>query len=253
MTEDHQPLIGDALSGDEPQLMLVVEKFPGASTLSVTRDVENALKNLAPGLQGIEVDTQVYRPATFLEKALDNLGRAAILGLLLMIIVIGALARSWRAALISVSTIVVSLTAALTVLQLRGVTFNTMILAGLVVALGVLIDDAVVEVDNVWAASRTATQPLDGQPSAGADVIAAAAARLRSPLLFATLVVVVAVLPLLFSRESAGSLFSAVRDVLRARGAGIAGRRADPHPGAGCLPPPGGRGPDPRTPLRSAG
>jgi len=206
VTEDHQPLIGDALSGDQAQLMLVVEKFPGASTLTVTRDVEDALKNLAPGMRGITVDTQVYRPATFLQKALDNLGIAALLGLLGVIIVLAALARSWRAAVISVSTIVVSLTAALTVLQLRGTTFNMMILAGLVVALGVIIDEAVTEADTLSDRVRHRRDGLDGQPAAAGVV--AAAGRLRSPLLFATLVLVVAALPLLLIEGVTGSIFS---------------------------------------------
>lgn len=202
--EDHQPLIGDALSGDDPQLLLVIEKFPGASTLSVTRDVEDAMRSMAPGLRGIVIDTQVYRPATFLENALDNLGIAALLGLLLMIIVIGALASSWRVALISVVTIAVSLTAALTVLQLRGTTFNTMILAGLVVALGVIIDDAVTETDNI---RRSLQRRGDGWDDP-ADAVGASAARLRSPLLFATLVLIVAALPLLLLEGVTDSIFS---------------------------------------------
>jgi Cu/Ag efflux pump CusA len=205
VTEDHQPLIGDALSGDQAHLMLVVEKFPGASTLTVTRDVERALQSLAPGLSGIEVDTQVYRPATFLEKALDNLGVATLLGLLLMIIVIAALSRSWRAAVISVAAILVSLTTALTVLHLRGVTFNTMVLIGLVVAVGVIVDDAVVEVDNIWARFQRRRGLDDGQSPA--DGIVAASTRLRSPVLFATLVLVVAALPLLLLDGVTGSIF----------------------------------------------
>lgn len=206
VTEDHQPLIGDALSGADPQLLLVIEKFPGASTLTVTRDVENAMRSLAPGLQGIVIDTQVYRPATFLENALDNLGIAALLGLLLMVIVIGALSSSWRVALISVLTVLASLTAALTVLQLRGTTFNTMILAGLVVALGVIIDDAVTEADNV----RRGLQQRDSGPDglSPADAVAASVARLRSPLLFATLVLIVAALPLLLLEGVTDSIFS---------------------------------------------
>ena len=205
VTEDHQPLIGDALSGDQAHLMLVIEKFPGASTLTVTRDVENALKNLAPGMQGITVDTQVYRPATFLQNALDNLGIAALLGLLGVIIVLAALARSWRAAVISLSTMAVSLTAALTVLQLRGVTFNMMVLAGLVVALGVIVDEAVTEVDNLSDPYQHRRDALEGQPAAG---VIAAAGRLRSPLLFATLVLLVVALPLLLIKGVTGSILN---------------------------------------------
>ena len=77
MVEDHQPLIGDAVSTDGPGLLLVVEKFPGADMLDVTRGVEAALAAMRPGLAGMELDTTVYRPATFIETAIDNLTRAA--------------------------------------------------------------------------------------------------------------------------------------------------------------------------------
>ena len=76
---DHQPLIGDAVVNDGDGLMLVVEKFPGANTLEVTKGVEDALEKLKPGLGGMQTDTSVFRPATFIEDATDNLTLALII------------------------------------------------------------------------------------------------------------------------------------------------------------------------------
>ena len=88
---DHQPLIGDAVAGGAPSLYLVIEKSPGANTLQVTRDVESALAEMAPGLRGISIDTHVYRPATYLQTALKNVGLAGLIGLALLFVVLVAL------------------------------------------------------------------------------------------------------------------------------------------------------------------
>jgi CzcA family heavy metal efflux pump len=196
VTEDHQPLIGDALNKDGTQLLLVVEKFPGASTLAVTRAVEQAMQTLAPGLTGVQVDTTVYRPAGYIETALDNLGLAVLAGLLLLLVVFMTLLRSWRAALVSLVTVPLSLTAAVVVLHLRGTTFNTLVLLGLVVAVGVVVDDAVVDVDNL--ARRLFGRHRDeGAVRKPTAVLLEAYSELRSPLVYATLVVLVAAAPLL--------------------------------------------------------
>src|SRR5262249_58666769 len=97
VVEDHQPLIGDAVAGGAPSLLLVIEKFPGADTLQVTRDIEQAMADMAPGLKGITVDTGEYRPATFIETALRNVGWVALVGLALLVLTLGLLA-SWRTA-----------------------------------------------------------------------------------------------------------------------------------------------------------
>src|SRR5262249_55302474 len=136
VVEDHQPLIGDAAVSGGPGLMLVVEKFPETNTLEVTRAVEEALDELKPGLSGIQIDTTVFRRANFIESALRNLAVRGLLALVLVVLV-GGLLLSWRAALICLVTIPVALVAAAYVLYLRGTTFTTPVLAGLVVALGV--------------------------------------------------------------------------------------------------------------------
>ena len=85
LVEDHQPLIGEAVINDGPGVMLIVEKFPWANTLDVTRGVEEALDELRPGLQGIEVDHTIFRPASFIEQALHNLSNALLLGSVLVV------------------------------------------------------------------------------------------------------------------------------------------------------------------------
>src|SRR5437588_5899390 len=108
--------------------MLIVEKLPWANTLDVTRGVELALKDLQPGLSGVQVDPTIFRPADFIERALHNLSRALLLGSLLMVIMLFFFLWEWRVALISVVAMPLSLLGAILVLHLRGATINTMIL-----------------------------------------------------------------------------------------------------------------------------
>src|SRR5215208_2033125 len=140
VVEDHQPLIGDAVINDAPNLLLLIEKLPGANTLQVTRNVDEALEALGPGLPGVQFDSSLFRPATFIEMAVANLSQALIIGAILMVLVLGIFLYGWRTALISLLAILTSLAAALSVLYLRGTTLNSMVIAGLVVALGLIID-----------------------------------------------------------------------------------------------------------------
>ncbi|TMQ67615.1 MAG: efflux RND transporter permease subunit, partial [Candidatus Eisenbacteria bacterium] len=134
VVEDHQPLIGDALTKNGPGLLLVVEKFPGANSLNVTRGVEEALSELGPGLSGMDMDSNVFRPADFIETATRNVRLAAILGFLLVALALCALFFEWRAAFVSLVSIPLSLLAAGLVLHLTGATLNTIVLAGLAIA-----------------------------------------------------------------------------------------------------------------------
>ena len=149
IVEDHQPLIGDAVVSDGPGLLLVIEKFPGTDTLAVTRGVEDALTALQPGLGGAAVDTTVFRPATFLEEAAANISLVALIGLALMAVVLLLLLRGWRAAVVALATIPLSLLAAGLALVLSGETVNSILVAGLVLALAVVVDDAIVGTDAV--------------------------------------------------------------------------------------------------------
>ncbi len=146
---DHQPMIGDAVINSGPGLMLIVEKLPWANTLDVTKGVEAAIDSMRPGLPDMEIDTTIFRPATFIETSLKNLSSALLLGCLLMIVMLFLFLYEWRVALISVVTIPLSLVAASLVLAWRGTTINTMILAGFAIALGDIVDDAIIDIENV--------------------------------------------------------------------------------------------------------
>ena len=121
VVEDHQPLIGDAVVDGSDGLILVVEKLPGANTTDVTEGVEAALADLGPGLDGITVDTGIYRPATYVDKVSDNLGRTALIGGVLLLIGLVAFVFNWRRALICLIAIAFSLLAAGFVIYCVGV------------------------------------------------------------------------------------------------------------------------------------
>jgi Cu/Ag efflux pump CusA len=191
ITEDHQILIGDAVVNDQPNLMLVVERFPGSSVSEVTRNVEAALNELRPGLPGVQMDTTVYRPASFVDRMKENLVATLLIGALLLLLVLGAFLFHWRSALVSLVTVAASLGATVLVLSWFGIPLNLMTVAGLVMALAVVIDDAVVGVENVRQRLRER-----GETSAD-DVIGAAIVEVRGPLFVAAVITAVSVVPLL--------------------------------------------------------
>ncbi len=206
VVEDHQPLIGDAVIGDEPNLMLVIEKFPWASTLEVTRGVEQALDALRPGLSGLEMDSSLYRPATFIETALGNLSTALLIGGGLVLAALLAFLFYWRTALISTVAILVSLMAAGLVLYLTGAPINMMVLAGIAIALGVVIDDAVIDVEGIARRLRKHRDQAGSEEST-AWLIRESALLIRSPVIYATLILMLAVLPILFIEGVLGAIF----------------------------------------------
>ncbi|MEW6401953.1 MAG: efflux RND transporter permease subunit [Chloroflexota bacterium] len=205
VVEDHPLLIGDAIVSEDPTLLLVIEKLRGVNTLEVTRGVEAELAALRPGLPGVEFDATLYRPANFIEMVLANLTRTLVVAAVLLMLVLGLFFHGWRTALISLAAILVSLVAALFVLHLRGETLNAMILAGLAVALGLLIDETIVDVDRIMQRLRQNRQ--QGGLRQAAAVISDAAAETRSILLFATLITLLAVLPAFFTEGLNGGLF----------------------------------------------
>jgi len=203
IVETHQPLIGDAIVGGGPGVMLVVERFPGASISRTTRDVERALDAMRPGLTGVEIDTTVYRAASFVEAARANLVQSLVIGLVLAVLAIGALLYNWRTALVSIAAIAASLGAAWLVLWAAGAMLNLLIVAGLVMALGVIVDDAVVDVDAIRR--RLAERRAAGGGTTAIDTIVAASLEIRGPLLWALAIVAVSVAPVLVLGEVSGA------------------------------------------------
>ena len=174
MVEAHQPLIGDAVVDGGEGLILVVEKFPGADTAEVTKNVEDELENLETGLEGMETDTSIFRPADYVEEAENNIGLAAGIGAVLLLVALIAFVRRWRQVLISVVTIPTSLVAAALVVHWTGQTFNAISIAGLAIALTVVVDAAVTGADALTRSrdAAAATQAV-GRPMAYSAIIAA--------------------------------------------------------------------------------
>jgi CzcA family heavy metal efflux pump len=205
VVEGHPPLIGDAVLNDAAALMLVLEKFPGTNTLQVTRDVEKALAALRGGLPGVEMDSQIFRSASYIEAAFRNLDKAWAIGAVLLLIVLVAGLFHARVALISLVTIPLSLMTAGLVLYLSGATVNMMVLAGLVVALGVIVADAVVDVENMM---RRLQQPSAGDAGKStARIIAEASMETRGPMLYAMLITLLTVLPIVVMQGISGAFF----------------------------------------------
>jgi Cu/Ag efflux pump CusA len=205
VVEDHPPLIGDAVINDGEGLMLIVEKFPWGNTLAVTRAVEEALERIRPGLSGIEIDTEIFRPATFVETAMNNLTKALLLGSVLVVVVIFAFVWEWRIALISCAIIPVSMMVALLVLDLQGATINVMVLAGLVIAIGAVVDDAIVDVENVVRRLRQYRKEGSDKPTE--DIVLDASLEVRNTIVYASLIEISALLPVFFMQGLSGSFF----------------------------------------------
>ena len=204
VTFAHPPLIGDAFVNNGSGLMLVIEKFPSANTLEVTRGVEQALAELKRGLPGVKVDSTVFRLASYIEESIANLAYTLAAAALLVVAVIGVLLYSWRTALIAAIAIPLSLLAALLALQLTGATLNSMILAGLIIALGVVIDDAVIDAERIM---RRLEARNDGSEASIAGIIFQTTLETRGASVYAMAIVMLAVTPIFFMGGVSGSFF----------------------------------------------
>ncbi len=191
--------VGDALIQGEPGVLLSISGQYGANTLAATEAVEAALAEMQPLLasQGVEVYPRLHRPANFIERALGELGRALGLGALLILAVLLLFLRDLRSALISFLTIPLSLLVAIAVFDRFGVTLNTMTLGGFAVALGVLVDDAIIDLENILRRLRE-NQRL-AVPLGRLEVIRDASLEIRGSVLYATLVVLLVFLPVLLA------------------------------------------------------
>jgi Cu/Ag efflux pump CusA len=203
IAEDHQPLIGDAVG---PDLLLVVQKFPAANTLDVTAGLEDALDTLRPGLADVQFDTSIYRPATYIESSSNNLATALIVGGILALIALGLLLFNWRGIVIALVTIASALGAAFLVLSLVDASLNVMTIAGLVTALVVIVDEAVVSVDGSLRSIRDRSG--DGIP-AGRLVLEATTA-MRWPAAYALLIGLIALVPSFFTDNAFGTFFPTI-------------------------------------------
>ena len=203
--QDSMQLWGEGVINDGDGLMLIVQKYRGANTKETTDGVEETMREMAPGLPAIEYDTTIFRPATFIEESINNLTVALLLGVLLVIVIISAFLYTFRTAFISLISIPLSLLGAYLVLDARNVTINVMVLAGLVVAIGVVVDDAIIDVENIVRRLRQAR--AEDSAKSTVRIVLEASVEIRSAITFATIINVVAIVPVLFLEGLSGSFF----------------------------------------------
>jgi len=195
---------GDSLIMGKRGIMLALASQYGANTLSTTVAVEKVLAELEPSLraQGITVYPGLHRPANFIERALRDLERSLTIAAVLIIGVLFLFLRDWRAALIAFTAIPLSLLAAVAVLDHLGQTLNTMTLGGFAVALGVLVDDAIIDLENILRRLRSNSDSASPLPPLA--VIRDASLEVRGPVIFATIVVITVFVPELFAANVQG-------------------------------------------------
>ena len=198
---------GDAGFMGKPAVIISVQKQPGADTIKLTRQVETTLADLQKTLpKGITATNIQFRQATFIEASIGNVKRVLLEAAAVVAVVLILFLMNWRATVISLTAIPISILVTVVVFQALGMTINTMTLGGLAIAIGELVDDAVVDVENILrrlkenrAAPRT--RPL-------LEVIAAASQEVRSGIIYATMIVILVFVPLFALSGIEGRLFS---------------------------------------------
>jgi CzcA family heavy metal efflux pump len=204
----HQPMIGDGIINDGPGLLLIVEKYPWGNTLDVTRGVEEALAALRPGMPDVDIDSTIFRPATYIQTAIDSLTLSLMVGCVLLVCVLFAFLYEWRVALISCIAMPLSLVSAGLVLYYTGATINVMILAGFVIALGDIVDDAIIDIENVVRRLRQQRKEGRGKSlKSMARIILEASLEVRGAIVYATLIEIFAILPVFFMQGLSGAFF----------------------------------------------
>jgi CzcA family heavy metal efflux pump len=204
LREGAEPRFGDALIAGKPGILIETSTQFGANTLEVTRALEQRLDALAPALakQGVQYHPALLRPASFIESAIEKLRNSLAIGAVLVVALLLITLRDWRGALVSFSAIPLALLTTVWILEALGLSLNTMTLGGLVVALGVVVDDAVIDVENILRRRRTAARDADiGELFMGASL------EVRRPVFYATAAVAVAFLPILMMSGLQGAFF----------------------------------------------
>jgi CzcA family heavy metal efflux pump len=199
--------VGDASTLGKPSVLLIVLKQPSANTLTTTRDLEAALNDMRSAFPSdVVMDTAVFRQADFIERAISNINVAMIEGGLLVVFVLLLFLTSWRAGLVSMAAIPLSLLTAIIVLREMGGTINTMTLGGLAIAIGEVVDDAIVDVENVFR--RLRENRTKSEPSGVLSVIYSASSEVRGSVVYATVIVALVFLPMFSLSGLAGRIFA---------------------------------------------
>lgn len=208
VTEGAEPKFGDALIMGKPGVLLGLSSQAGANTMEVTAAVEKALEEIRPVFQreGIMVYPRLHRPATFMEIALRNMRHSLFAGGILVAVILFVFLAHVRTAIISLTAIPLSLLTAIILLDRFGITLNTITLGGLAIAIGEVVDDAIIDVENIFR--RLRENQLLPQPRPAFNVILDASLEVRSAVVYATFIVAMVFLPVLTLTGLQGSFFS---------------------------------------------
>lgn len=203
-----QPRFGDVLIQGRPGVLVKLLSQYGSNTMEVTRSAEEALAKMEPlfEAEGIQVHPRLHRPATFIETALEHVARSLYVGALLVVIVLVLFLFNLRTALISITAIPLSLLAAVCVLDWFGQSLNTITLGGLAIAIGEVVDDAIIDVENIFR--RLRENHARGVQRSFLAVVLEASLEVRSAVVYATFVVALVFLPVLTLSGLQGRMFA---------------------------------------------
>ena len=198
---------GESAYNGQHAVIMQITKQPGANTLELTERVEAALDEIRAGLpEGVVVDPAVFRQADFIATAIDNVVEALRDASILVVIVLFLFLLNFRTTTITLTAIPLSFLITAVVMKFFGITINTMMLGGLAIAIGELVDDAIVDVENVFRRLRENRQR--DHPEAALNVVFRASSEIRNSIVFATLIVILVFLPLFFLSGVEGRLFT---------------------------------------------
>lgn len=194
-----QPKLGLASEKGKPAVLVTVTKQPNTGTIELTERLETALKDLQKNLPpDVHVSTDVFRQSRFIESSISNVQTSLYEGALFVVIVLFLFLANTRTTLISLVTLPLSLVVAILVLHYMGLSINTMSLGGMAIAIGSLVDDAIVDVENVWKHLRENRMLPEGSRKPVREVVFNASREVRMPILNSTLIIVVSFVPLFF-------------------------------------------------------
>lgn len=193
------PVLGVASNDGKPAVLLTVTKQPNTNTLALTGRLDNALDELKANLPvDVKVNSRIFRQSRFIESSLDNVKQSLIEGAIFVIIVLFIFLMNWRTTVISLVSIPLSIVASLLAIRWMGLTINTMSLGGIAIAIGSLVDDSIVDVENVFKRLRQNREMPVGERESIVKVVYEASKEVRMPMLNSTLIIIASFLPLFF-------------------------------------------------------
>ncbi len=195
----HSPKIGDAFLDQKPAVILTVLKQPNTNTLKLTEDIDEAMADLQSYLpESVNINSNLFRQSDFIDRAIYNVFLVLLEGGLFVAIILFLFLLNFRTTLISLVAIPVSLMLSVITLKFLGLTINTMSLGGMAIAIGVLVDDAIIDVENVFKRMKQNYHQPDSKKRPMLEVIYTASVEIRSSVVQATLIIIVAFVPLFF-------------------------------------------------------